>query len=38
MRFGAMANSARGGLRAPPPMGDRVKHVPEIVCEACKNK
>ena len=28
MRFGAIANSARGGpQRPPPPMGDRVKEV-----------
>ena len=26
MRFGAIANSARGGPQRPPPMGDRVKH------------
>ena len=25
MRFGAIANSARGGPQRPPPMGDRVK-------------
>ena len=25
MRFGAIANSARGGLGGPPPIGDRVK-------------
>ena len=24
MRFGAIANSARGGPQRPPPMGDRV--------------
>ena len=29
MRFGAIANSARGGPQRPPPMGDRVK----LLCE-----
>ena len=29
MRFGAIANSARGGPQRPPPMGDRVKRFSE---------
>ena len=27
MRFGSIANSARGGPQRPPPMGDRVKMI-----------
>ena len=30
MRFGAIANSARGGPQRPPPMGDRVNKNPKI--------
>ena len=31
MRFGAIANSARGGPQRPPPMGDRVKFCTHLI-------
>ena len=30
MRFGAIANSARGGPQRPPPMGDRVNMIFDV--------
>ena len=35
MRFGAIANSARGGPRRPPPVGDRVKEAFSCFLRGC---